>query len=316
MSPPDPAAAPSPPIPVTVIGGYLGAGKTTLVNRLLAGDHGLRLAVLVNDFGAVNIDAGLIAAHEGDTISLQNGCVCCAMTGDLTEALTTLAARRPRPEHIVVEAIGVADPARIALYAYGWPELRLDGVLTLADAETVRARAGDKFVGSTVRRQLAGADLLVANKCDLLAEDALPALRDWLHAAAPEARMIATSQADLPWSLVLGLGAGETTPPASRPELEAADTLFESLIWRPKDALARDDLSAMLTALPDAVYRVKGWLALRERPGGLTLVQAVGRRIDIADDRPPEPERSPGLLLIHRRDDNVRRQVEAVLETI
>ena len=139
---------------VTIIGGYLGAGKTTLLNRLLADVHGMRLAVLVNDFGAVNIDAALIANRDGETISLTNGCVCCSIGDNLGIALYDLAERRDGPEHIVVEASGVADPARIAHYAGCHPRLDLDGIVVVVDAETVQARADDKYVGDVVRQQL------------------------------------------------------------------------------------------------------------------------------------------------------------------
>ncbi|MDE0254627.1 MAG: hypothetical protein OYG32_07510, partial [Rhodospirillaceae bacterium] len=128
------------PIPVTVIGGYLGAGKTTCLNHLLAADHGLRLAVLVNDFGAVNIDAGLIAEHGGDTIALTNGCVCCAIADDLGAALQAQTERQPPPDWIVVEASGVADPARVMRLAGNWPGCRPAGTAVLADAATVRER--------------------------------------------------------------------------------------------------------------------------------------------------------------------------------
>ena len=104
-------------MPVTVIGGYLGAGKTKLLNRLLAEAEGRRLAVLVNDFGEVNIDAALIANRDGETISLTNGCVCCSIGDNLGMTLYDLAERPDGPEHILVEASGVADPARIAGYA-------------------------------------------------------------------------------------------------------------------------------------------------------------------------------------------------------
>jgi hypothetical protein len=107
-------------VPVTIIGGYLGAGKTTLINALLAADHGRRLAVLVNDFGAVNIDVELIERHDGETISLTNGCICCSIADSLGESLDQVLALEPRPDQIVIEASGVADPAAIAGYGQGW----------------------------------------------------------------------------------------------------------------------------------------------------------------------------------------------------
>src|ERR1022692_2268737 len=135
----------TPAIPVTIIGGYLGAGKTTLLNTLLRGDHGLRLAILVNDFGSINIDAALIAIHDGETISLTNGCVCCSMVDNLAITLLELLGREPPPDQIVIEASGVADPHRIVFYGAADPRLRLDGLILVADAETLPLRLRDKI---------------------------------------------------------------------------------------------------------------------------------------------------------------------------
>ena len=177
--------APQRMIPLTVIGGFLGAGKTTLLNRLLAGATGRRFAVLVNDFGALDIDGRLVAAHGGDTIALANGCVCCTIGDSLIETLVKLAETPDRFDHIVVEASGVADPARIADLAVLEPRLMRDGVVVVVDAWDVRARADDRRMGDTVVRQIKAADLIVLNKVDI-AED-VPATRAWLatHTPAP-----------------------------------------------------------------------------------------------------------------------------------
>ena len=125
------------PIPVTVIGGFLGAGKTTLVNHILSGDHGLKVAVMVNDFGAINIDAALIASTEGGLFSLSNGCVCCGLNQGLVEQIEALLAARMDIDHIVIEASGVADPARImdtVRYARFAGRLRADAIVVVVDA--------------------------------------------------------------------------------------------------------------------------------------------------------------------------------------
>src|SRR3954471_13706975 len=130
-------------LPFTVIGGFLGAGKTTLLNRLLVEPHGLRLAVLVNDFGRINIDAALVASRSADTIALTNGCACCSVSGDLTRALVDLAQREDPPHAIVIEASGVADPRSLAQVALANPALRLDALVTIVDAETLFTHAAD-----------------------------------------------------------------------------------------------------------------------------------------------------------------------------
>src|SRR5476649_1880617 len=128
----------SDPIPFTVIGGFLGAGKTTLLNRLLRGATGRRFAVLVNDFGALDIDGRLVAAHGGDTLALANGCLCCTIGDSLVTTLLALLERPGRFDHIVVEASGVADPGRIADIAVLEPRLVRDGVIVVADAGSVQ----------------------------------------------------------------------------------------------------------------------------------------------------------------------------------
>ena len=154
------------PLPVTVVGGYLGAGKTTLVNSLLRQANGRRLAVMVNEFGALPIDASLVEAADERIVSLTGGCVCCSYGEDLVSSLAMLAALEPRPEHVLLEASGVAFPGAIAGTVGLLAGFDLDGAVVLADAETVRGRAADRYIGSTVRRQLAQADLILLNKCE------------------------------------------------------------------------------------------------------------------------------------------------------
>ena len=136
--------------------------------------------VLVNDFGSVNIDADLIASRDGEAISLQNGCICCSIADSVGDALDRVLAVDPPPEQIVIEASGVADPAKVAHYGQGWPGCRLDAVVVLADAETIRARARDEFVGELVVRQLAAGDVILVTKADLVSAAALEDVRSWV----------------------------------------------------------------------------------------------------------------------------------------
>ncbi len=142
---------------MTVLGGYLGAGKTTLVNELLAGAVGQRVAVVVNDFGAVNVDADLVRSRSEDTLELSNGCVCCNLADGMAVVMERLRAMEPPPDRVLVEVSGVGNPAVVA----GWgdhPGFRRDGVLVCADVETIRDHVSDRWVGDTVMEQLVGAD--------------------------------------------------------------------------------------------------------------------------------------------------------------
>jgi len=273
-------------VPVTILGGYLGAGKTTLLNRLLADARGARLAVLVNDFGAVNIDAALIANRDGETISLTNGCVCCSIGDNLGTTLYDLAERPDGPEHIVVEASGVADPARIAGYAGCHPRLGLDGIVVMADAETVRARAGDKYVGDVVRQQLAAADVIVLSRTDLIDASATRAVRDWIEAEVPDARVQEASAVEGLAQLLLVEGRTLDAPQATVEH----NALFTP--WRFTSALPIDGpaLRRALAMLPTTVLRAKGIVSLIEAPGRRFVLQLVGRRWSL------EPEADGSVL--------------------
>ncbi|MCZ8100068.1 MAG: GTP-binding protein [Burkholderiales bacterium] len=291
-------------LPAIVVGGWLGAGKTTLVNRVLRAAGGRRIAVLVNDFGDVGIDADLIVSRDGSVMNLAGGCVCCAVGSDLLEALVALPDREPPFDLVLLETSGVALPGSVARSARLAPGVAVDGTVVLVDAETVRARADDRHVGDTVRQQLAAADLLVLNKVDLVPHEAMPALRAWLRAAAPRAAVIEAVESAVPPEVVLGIGdaplraaasddaratsalrdadAGRETEgrgaplSATRRPLPAA-AIFESTHF---ELEGRYDLAALATALADptlGLVRAKG--ALRDAAGGRAVLQAVGTRV-------------------------------------
>ena len=271
-----------PRIPFTVIGGFLGAGKTTLLNRWLAQATGQRFAVLVNDFGAINIDAALVSQAGGDAIALSNGCVCCSIGDDLSQALTRVLAMSPAFDAVVVEASGVSDPWRIAQYALADPQLQLQGVIVLLDASALAAQRADPLLTETLQRPLAHADLLVLNKADLASAAELSEARAWIaddargrgKAAAP---VIETRQADLPLSLLgsslyqphgggLGLGQGGGIFGGIGEGFRAAaadhDQRFEAWASQPAGCFDEARLRAWLAALPAGVQRLKGLLRL------------------------------------------------------
>lgn len=268
-------------LPVSVIGGYLGAGKTTLLNRLLAEDHGMRLAVLVNDFGSVNIDAALITSRDGRTITLTNGCVCCTIGDNLGLALHDLAEQPDGPDGVVIEASGVADPAKIADYATSHPRLALDSIVVVADAETTRQRAGDAYVGDLVRLQLAAADVIVLSKTDLIDDEACRQTRCWIEAEVPGARLLTVPDASLFTRLLL-----TEASTAARPVQPGRDHAQMFATWsfsrvQPLDGAA---LREAIAALPPAVVRAKGIVSLTEAPSDRFVLQLVGRRWSLESD--------------------------------
>ena len=195
------------PIPVTIIGGYLGVGKTTLLNSLIRSEDRRRLAVLVNDFGSINIDAELIAEQAGGVVSLANGCICCSVGDDLGFALLDVADLDPAPDHIVIEASGIANPARVRGIISMLAKIRVEATVVLAETARLRERANDAQIGGLIGDQLAAADLLILNKIDLATASELGDTEQWLAANYPNTVLLQASHADLPAELILGTSA-------------------------------------------------------------------------------------------------------------
>ena len=255
------------PLPMTVISGYLGAGKTTFINQMLAGDHGLRLMILVNDFGAIDIDAALLASKDEDTIALTNGCVCCTMGSDLFLALGDALDRRPRPDHLIVEASGVADPARIANAARAEPDMRYAGIVTLVDGQTFDGLSRDPLIGAQVRDQVSRADLVVITKqvsdnleTRLTELTNAPILQD-PHSAAVLNLMVSEPETAAAFDGV-----------AKHPDYTA--WVSQEVVGIEKAALHR-----ALTRRPKGLFRVKGTIV--DSAGAAWGVQVVGQNIEI-----------------------------------
>ena len=312
-------------VPMSVVGGFLGAGKTTLLNRILSGSHGVRYAVLVNDFGALAIDGNLVAAHDGETVTFANGCVCCSMGDDLVVTLDRLLDGDRPPEHILVEASGVADPHAIADIATLHPGLSRDLVVVLADVETVRARYEDHRLRDTVARQLSAADLLVLNKCDLVAEDAIGKAESWARERS-HAPTIRSVDADVPMELLSGArleapalpaddggdaGSADASPTPAVPVSDAHPHgpdhthRFSARFVPCPDPIDPVRLRAALSALSPQVLRAKGFVVSHDTPEPeWLLVQASGRTVDI-ERRPPSRDLGrpvPGIVFIGLED--------------
>ena len=282
-------------IPVTVIGGYLGAGKTTLVNHLLRAADGLRLAVLVNDFGALPIDRDLIVGSDGDTLEISGGCICCSYGSDLMEALLDLPRRRPGIDRVLIETSGVALPGMVASAVGLLQDYALDGTVVLADAETVRRQAADAYIGDTITRQLAAADLVLLNRCDLVSDAAREETVRWVEAEAPNGRVVPTERSRVPAELVLGLhrGVDRASTVLRTPGGIAASVLYESVELKPDGPVDVERLACALAAPDSGVLRAKGFL--RDKDGRLVILQVVGRRFEITD---APTDATPGTLVV------------------
>jgi G3E family GTPase len=269
----------APALPTTVIGGFLGAGKTTLVNHLLRTSGGRRLTVMVNDFGALPIDRDLILGQDGDTIALANGCACCSTGGDLLRALSRVLDGDRRPDHLVIEGSGVADPDRLADIARAEAEMTLSGVVVVVDGGRVREQCQDPRIGGQVRLQMAAADLLLINKCE---GGGSPGLEAFLQPAAPRSAMIRTVRAAAPSDLVLGALA----PRRLWRALEGRPHEDVFIRWAMIDVpeLTWGALRALFDDWPPELLRLKGFVmikgdgpkVLQAGPGFLELEPIAG----------------------------------------
>jgi G3E family GTPase len=270
-------------IPVLVIGGYLGAGKTTLINKMLS-DATQRIAVVVKDFGSVNIDASLIRERHNDTIELTNGCICCAVGESLADVLFTILERAELPEVVVIEASGVANPAAVAAFAHidGFHHL---GNVVLVDALHAATTAKNPLVGKTFALQAQAAHLLAITKTDEAEEPVVARVRDLVSSLAPTTPIVLANSATLA-SLIMNIGPGS--------EITVKDThnAFTTTTLSYVSAGDESQLRTFVENFPTTVVRAKGIVELAD--GTRRLVQKVGSTVSISSTELP----TTGIVLI------------------
>ena len=276
------------PVPILLVTGFLGAGKTTVVNHLLAHAQGRRIAAVVNDFGAINIDAELIADASDGVVSLANGCICCSLEGDLLRTLATLLRREPRPEFIVIETSGVADPADIVRNLMDpliWQEAPLETVLCVADATTPASSLNDALLKS----QLRAADVVALSKVDLVDATARAQLRDAIRKLRPAAVVVDAPLGEVPTELLFPLDIDRArTKREVGPRRPAVDR-FETLSWTSERPVSLPRLQQAIGRLAPRLARAKGLFETMEQPGRLMVFQLAGGRATLAPGGAPAP---------------------------
>jgi G3E family GTPase len=318
-------------IPVTILTGFLGAGKTTLLNRIIHGEHGQRVAVLVNDFGSINIDSQLVVDVDGDMVSLSNGCICCTIRGDFVAAVEQVANRDDPPEYIVVEASGVADPIDIGLTFKSIPNVVIDSILAVIDAEQIQSLEREFAV--LAMNQIGVADIVILNKVDLVNDDELEAVRGYIRKIIKDARVFETRFAEVPLELILNVGEYAVERLSERPAQDVhvheagietdhdhdhAD-VFSTWSWSSLEPVSLRAVKRAMEALPRTVYRAKGIFHTADDPANRMLVQVVGRRVTIQvgqpwENRPPSSQ----FVLIAEHDRiapaDLQTQMDATLQ--
>ncbi|VDC21199.1 cobalamin biosynthesis protein CobW [Pseudogemmobacter humi] len=317
--------------PVTVITGFLGAGKTTLIRHLLQNPGGRRLAVLVNEFGDVGVDGDLIRdcadanCPEANILELTNGCICCTVADEFIPSIEKLMALDPRPDHIVIETSGLALPKPL-LKAFDWPDLRskitIDGVVAVADAEAVAAglfapdpaHPGTEAdhetpLSEVFEDQIACADIVLLSKADLAGEAGLAKAREVIATDAPRALpMLPLTEGVIDARVVLGIGAAAEDSLDARPSHHDGHDDhdhddFDTVVVDLPEQTDPEALAARVAALAASqnILRVKGHVAVEGRPMRL-LIQAVGSRVRHQFDRPwgTAPRRSQLVVIAEK----------------
>ncbi|MFK7784345.1 MAG: GTP-binding protein [Crocinitomicaceae bacterium] len=265
-------------VPITIVSGFLGAGKTSLLSHLLQANHGKKLAVLVNDFGKLNIDSEIIVEIEGETVSLTNGCICCTIRDDmLTEVLNLLSKNNP-PEHIIIETSGVSDPTLVA-HTFQMPAVQglveVDSIISVVDADQVLTLTDD--FKDLAHRQMRIADLLVINKVDLVNAERVESVRKLVRSITPMARVVESVLGRVDVKLLLSLDRFDSTNLQEMAD-ENVNTRFETWAYSSDKPFTFLAIRKVMEEIPASIYRMKGFILLEGAPEEQGQFQMTGGR--------------------------------------
>ena len=267
-----------------LVAGFLGAGKTSLIRNLLTEAHGQRLAAIVNDFGAINIDAELLAGSAGGVVSLKNGCICCSLQGDLLRTIATLLRQTPVPDAIVIETSGVSDPKEIVanlLDPVIWKAAPLDTVVSVVDAGRLDSEPG-LWNDPLFQAQTAAGDFLVLNKTDQVDGTTRQALLARLQALNPRRQILEAEQGRVPIGLLLSNTMHQAVP-AGRARLQSDPVpRFATIAWTAERPLSMARFQKAIGMLAPGLVRAKGFVVFHHDPAQRLVFQLVGSRATIS----------------------------------
>ena len=284
--------------PITILTGYLGSGKTTLLNHILHADHNVRVAVLVNDFGSVNIDSRLIIGDDRQMITLANGSICCSIHDDFVNTVHELLQLDNPPERFIIETNGVADPSNLIL---GFSrslrsKAKIDSIMAVVDAEQISLVKGKSE--KLIRDQIRLSDVVIINKVDLIAPDEVEKVVNWVKAVTPNARILTAQYCNVPMDFVFGRGAYDPqrafdksghgvhvykVEELARFRHHELSLVYGTWTWRCDAPLSIAKVRQVLDELPRKIFRAKGFLYVHDTPGKKLVFQMVGKRVSLTE---------------------------------